>query len=262
MIQRTSIPTYQRLFTLLLQVYRAKQCLQRVTWTGMSRTGGKPNRKHLSYTLRHHLIWFVDELRSYLTDTVFAPATTGLRAQMLRAEGIGEMEDVHARFVDGLVERCLIGPATKPILDAVLSILDLAVGFFDIHQSSGSLSKPSHRSENEPQRSGARRQRKSLTNRRRSARFMLEAVVDFSSDSESHSDSNKSAAQPGLHRRDVELPIFEHSLDSIREGLDRLLPFIVAGLKSLGRAGGEDELSGLAERLALWRRCRQRSGCA
>ncbi|OJD33378.1 gamma-tubulin complex component [Diplodia corticola] len=143
-IQRHSTATYQRVFVLLLQVYRARYVLRtsslwrstaalhRTTTPQNQRAAAAAKHKHLQYHLRHRLLWLADTLHSYLTETVFAASTASLRAALARAADIDEMAAVHAAHVAALEDRCLLAPRLAPLHGALVELLDLCVAFADL----------------------------------------------------------------------------------------------------------------------------------
>ena len=130
-IQRSSIPTYQQVFTFLLQIYRAKYLLQNVYLQNIHKLKGC-NTRQLSYKLRARLIWFADILRSYLTDIITA-STKDMTAAMTKAEDIDDISTIHLKYLARLQEQSLLAENLKPIYNSIISLLDLAVSFHDAH---------------------------------------------------------------------------------------------------------------------------------
>ncbi|KAF9691115.1 hypothetical protein EKO04_010632 [Ascochyta lentis] len=227
-IQRSSMPIYQQFHTLLLQTYRAKYVLQR----------SRPARSHkfgkaaqLAYKLQHRLTWFVDILRSYYTETVVAFTTQDMEAAMDNAADIDEMAQCHIKYVARLQERALLSEDLKPIHNAVLGMLDLGVLFAktvtDVDNSeSGRM--------------------KSSTARRIST--LLQPITSEHSDSEDDEQYGEVVGRSRASTRAAgQNP--QKTLHVIDQEFARLLPFITAGLRSVGRVGAEPMWEQLAERL-------------
>lgn len=122
-IQRSSIPIYQSLSTLLVQIYRVKYLLQRTRL----RAARKPKLPSLFYKLLHNLNWFNDTLRSYITETAIHLTTRAMLSSMQKARDIDEMAQIHIDYMSKLQQRALLSKEVKPIYTAVVEVLDLGV---------------------------------------------------------------------------------------------------------------------------------------
>ncbi|KAF2790415.1 hypothetical protein K505DRAFT_311454 [Melanomma pulvis-pyrius CBS 109.77] len=250
-IQRSSIPVYQQLFTFLLQTYRAKYLLQNIT-LGAIRAAKDPRLVQLSFKLRQRLIWFADILRSYLTETVILLSNENMVAAMSKAEDIDEMSTIHLRYVARLQEQALLSQNLRPIHKAIISLLDLGVLFSDVHsQDAEAKNKKTTTTAQVPSIPKSPGKALSKSSRRKS---VIPAIIeDDSSDSDSadvnddETNEHKSGSRTGL----------EAGLKSIDEQFGKLLPFITAGLRSVGRVGVEPIWEMLAERLE-WDRKKDR----
>lgn len=249
-IQRSSIPVYQQLFTILLQTYRAKYLLQNITLTTI-RAAKDPRLVQLSFKLRQRLIWFTDILRSYLTETVILLSNETMVAAMSKAEDIDEMSTIHLRYVARLQEQALLSQNLRPIHKAIISLLDLSVLFSGVHSQNVEVKKKTTATARIPSMPKSPGKALSKSSRRKS---VIPAIVeDDSSDSDSadekgdETNEHKSGSQTGL----------EAGLKSIDEQFGKLLPFVTAGLRSVGRVGAEPIWEMLAERLE-WDRKKDR----
>ncbi|KAF2125319.1 hypothetical protein P153DRAFT_425751 [Dothidotthia symphoricarpi CBS 119687] len=221
-IQRASIPIYQSLFTFLLQTYRVKYLLQRIHTRNASR---------LTHKLQHRLIWFADMLRSYLTETVIFFTTQDMHAAMQKAEDIDDMAHIHVKYVAKLQERAMLSQELTPIHKAIVQVLDLGVLFEESVTKGGST--PDEVKVPTKKRPGARRKSSAL----------LLIVPDSSSDDEPS--GNEAERVP--KRPTQQSPAT--ALQTIDREFARLVPFITAGLRSVGRVGAESMWEQLAERL-------------
>ncbi|KAJ8106546.1 hypothetical protein OPT61_g9460 [Boeremia exigua] len=226
-IQRSAMPVYQQFHTALLQGYRAKYLLQRVRPTRSHKIESSAN---LVYKLQHRLTWFVDILRSYYTETVVTFTSRDMEAAMEKAEDIDQMADIHVKYVAKLQERALLSSDLKPIHKAVVEILDLSVLFAktltDLDGSSTDRSRPS-------------------APRRKSSALLLDQVQlsDTDDEGEDESASARRSARQSVGRSPRE------ALHMINKEFSRLLPFVTAGLRSVGRVSAEPMWEQLAERL-------------
>ncbi|KAF2177503.1 hypothetical protein K469DRAFT_644338 [Zopfia rhizophila CBS 207.26] len=240
-VQRSSIPVYQQVFTFLLQVYRAKYLLQKMDWKSIPQSK-YPNLTQTSYKLRQRLIWFADILRSYLTETVFAPATDDMTSAMIQAEDIDQMSDIHIKYIARLQEQSLLSRSIKLIQKAIISILDFSVLFADIHSSESRARRtPTQRLAPTP-KSPAKYHPNHPKPRRKS--FAPLIIDDGSSDSADGGDHSDADAESSTDEAD-----FVENLKKIEEQFERLLSFVTAGLRSVSRASSEPVWEMLAERL-------------
>lgn len=234
-IQRSSLPIYQQLFTLLLQTYRAKYLLQRATLPTIQLLS--PHLRQLGYKLRQRLIWFADMVRSYLTETVIAPSFAAMAAALGSAADIDEMADIHMKYVARVQDQALLSEKLRPIHKAVVALLDLATAFAKecahapLPKSSTAKAKAKAKSRDE-------------TTRRRS---VIPDTADEDSDSSNAGvdDDDDDDAMPKPHPQPQTAGLAHTAAE-----FERLLPFVTAGLRSVGRVGAEPVWEMLAERLA------------
>ncbi|KAJ4377622.1 hypothetical protein N0V83_000449 [Neocucurbitaria cava] len=231
-IQRSSIPIYQQLYTFLLQLYRVKYQLQRV----------RPRRTHqtkhpinLTYKLQHRLTWFTDMLRSYLTENVIYFTARDMQTAMKKAQDIDEMSQIHTKYVAKLQERAMLSKDLKPIHKAIVEILDLSVLFAETVGASQSDSD-----------TGLPGQSRIGLRRKNHAR--LSDGDEELSDDDVHDESDEAEATRAATKEKGQRSV-KGTLQKIDEGFARLLPFTTAGLRSVGRVGAEPMWEQLAERL-------------
>lgn len=229
-IQRSSIPIYQQLFTFLLQIYRVKFFLQRARPARNQRT--KQAESQLAYKLQHRLTWFIDTLRSFLTETVIFFTTQDMVTAMEKAENIDEMSRIHNKHVSKLCERATLSRDLKPIHDAILETLDLGVLFAETIISASY--------------EGAAWDKAEKTWKAKKSAVSQHVVKELS-DSEA---SERSESGDGLQvskKTSQQSP--REVLQTIDKDFTRLLPFVIAGLRNVGRVGAEPMWEQLAERL-------------
>jgi gamma-tubulin complex component 5 len=230
-LQRSSIPIYQQLSTFLLQTYRAKYLLQRISPQSIRQITDSRLRQ-LSYKLRQRLIWLADVLRSYLTGTVIDPSFVDMKVAMSKAEDIDEMSAVHMKYVARLQDQALLSENLKPIHSAIISLLDLALSYSQQHARREAVHPKSTR----------RRDTVKESSRRKSV--LLSEIGEHDSDSSNVGDDEESAGSnsPGTAG-------LKEGLERIDREFERLLPFATAGLRSVGRVGAEPVWEMLADRL-------------
>ena len=232
-VQRSAIRIYQQISTFLLQSYRVKYLLQR---TRPLRTShGRDPITLLKHQLRHRLTWFADTLRSYLTETAIFFTTQDMNEFMETAEDIDEMSQVHANYVAKLQERCLLSEDLKPIRKAILEVLELG-GHFTSAVSSTEGSKTLN--ESTQRASEARRKNTTLA---------PDIAETLDSDTDTDTDQGEVGSPHSLEASVQQIP--PAALRKIDSDSARLLHFITAGLRSVGRVGAEPMWEQLAERL-------------
>lgn len=230
-VQRSSIPIYQQISTFLLQTYRVKYLLQR------TRPARLPNLKdhttQLTHKMRHRLTWFADILRSYLTETAIFFTAQEMDKSMEKAEDIDAMAQVHLTYIARLQERALLSKDLKPIHKAFIEILNLGVQF--VQAVAG---KEATKTDG------------GTTNRARPTRRKDLALAHASAElSELETDSDDGHVTSPLPAKPAGQRSLVATLQHIDAEFAKLLHFVIAGLRSVGRVGAEPMWEQLAERL-------------
>jgi gamma-tubulin complex component 5 len=228
-IQRASIPIYQEIFTFLIQIYRVNYLLQRIRIEAT-----KTSRSPLHYKLLHRLTWFADMLRSYLTETVIFFTTQDMKMAVENAADIDEMSQIHAQYVAKLQERALLSKDVKPIHKAIIELLDLGVLFAQTQNPENKYSAVQ------------KTNRKSLARRKSSVPILIEDNITDEDEARDNRSGSESTARPA---KDVASKSPREVLQTVDQEFGRLLPFITAGLRSVGRVGAEPMWEQLADRL-------------
>ncbi|KAI8933249.1 hypothetical protein NX059_009880 [Plenodomus lindquistii] len=232
-IQRSSIPIYQQLFTFLLQVYRVQYLLRHSRPTRQQTLNS--TRSILAGKVQHRLIWFTDILRSYIAETVIFFTTRDMDTAMEKAEDIDEMSQIHVIFVAKLQERALLSKAVKPIHKAIMDVLELGVLFAAAVDDNNATKDSASKAKGKPRK----------LERRKSA--IPIRLLEDESDSDAAEEGN-GPDTPKVEKVTGKLSPPE-MLKKIDEDFGRLLPFVTAGLRSVGRVGAEPMWEQLAERL-------------
>ena len=214
------------MFTFLLQAYRVKFLLQRMQ---LGRSVENNPLASLIYRLRHRFIWLADTLRSYLTETVVAFATLDMETAMEKADDIDEMAQIHVKYVARLQERAMLSNELKPIHKAFVEVLDLGVLFTTTGQHDESVS-----------RADAPGKLRSRSERHVDALELSEDEDEGNGEGESKAATLQSQLHKSSRREKLRMMDGEFS---------RLVSFLTAGLRSVGRVGAEPMWEQLAERL-------------
>lgn len=219
------------MFRLLLQIYRAKYLLRRaaVQYRHLELVISSNRTNHL---VRQRLGWFVDIMLSYVTSTVIGTATVEMHKSIVEAEDIDAMAEVHQKFITRLQLCGLLTKNLSPIHDSIISILDLVVVYADNQAQQLGVSNPKVRASNLGHQSRLHKDRATLYGGDSSDEE--DDGGDYDADSETSSTQEES---------------YDGCLQRIQDEFGQLLNFTVAGLRGVGRAGGESSWEMLAEKL-------------
>ena len=135
-IRPSSKITYQRVFIFLAQVYRAKFLLLRHKLPDCTPQKGTQHL-HQIYSLRTHLLYFVDTLLTHITTMVISVCTARMRHSIAKAEDVDSMVAVHTDYILAVEDQCLLTKKHASLKQAVVSILDLTVLFSDALSHTG-----------------------------------------------------------------------------------------------------------------------------
>lgn len=227
-IQRSSLDTYQRVFTLLLQTYRAKYLLR--LENAMIRHFGADKT---TVNLKQRLTWFADNMQTYVLETVLTPALLHLQERITVAKDLDTLVEVHDHFVEIVERQCLLTKKLKPIHDALISLLDLAVQYHD--------SRDAYlRSQDETSIFDDRMRK--LHQKSESRKGQAKAIREDNADSSDESESDEQREGDFSGNCDDQLA-------RINQEFAQICNFAIAGLRGVSRAGGEACWEMLAERL-------------
>lgn len=170
-----------------------------------------------------------------------------MTSDMEKAQDIDDMSQIHVKYVARLQERALLSKAVTPISNALIAVLDLGVSFAQaIEADRNQQRNPSN------QRPGTLTDKKhrKLAHPAPSAAIPIRQLVQESDSDDANEgpdmppDAEKADGQRAM------LPLAT-TLATVDEAFARLLPFITAGLRSVGRVGAEPMWEQLAERLEM-----------
>ena len=203
-ITPNTIPSYQRIFTFLLQIRRSS------TFLNSSRLSQDIDNEHSSaderalyYSTRGRLLWFTNLLHNYITDIVLEKCTSQMRTQLRKAEDVDEMITIHRKSLKKIEDQALLGRKLGPIHKSIISLLDLSIQLVDARNA--------HIAGKDPEAG--------------------KGQVEWNSDSELEEDSF-------VENVVVEVKYGEE-LRAIRKKYESLVRFVASGLRSVARVGGE-----------------------
>ncbi|KAL9581160.1 MAG: hypothetical protein Q9203_006010 [Teloschistes exilis] len=130
-ISKDTTSVFQNIFTLLLQVKRAKQMLERRFPRSLVSSLVKDKEGSRSILLRLWMLHFVNTILSYLTSIVLSPATADMRQRMAKSDDLDGMITIHRAYAARLCEQCLLSKGDASTLKAIRSLLDVIILFTD-----------------------------------------------------------------------------------------------------------------------------------
>lgn len=131
-IKPDTLPIYQRVGVLLLQLLRAKQLLDRQSFQLGHLELRTTTDQRTSLALRHRFRWFVETLQNYVMKEVLEPTTSKLRSQISKAEDLDSLLDLHAIHMAEVEVSCMLAHQQSSSHQALVSLLDLIVVFSDL----------------------------------------------------------------------------------------------------------------------------------
>ena len=233
-ITKPAILRYQRIAVFLMQIRRAKHTIvQQYAGYAANRTV-QHNAHSLSYALHHNMLWFLNTLYSHLTDFVISTSTLTLQKSLSAAEDVNAMIDAHNAYLSSLEAQLLLSTNLAPLLQAATSLLDLCISFTNLQSiRHSSFSKP------------ARHKRPHNTED--------EDSTDESESDEEESDDDDDNETENNRRIALHDALYDQRLRDTKDQFHRLVGFLAAGLKGIGRVDGQLSWEMLAEKLD-WRR--------
>ncbi len=169
-----------------------------------------------------------------------------MAAAMLKAGDIDDMAAIHITYVTRLQYQALLSENLRPINRAVVQLLDLGVALSDTFIDAAASQKPTRRAKSTAPKSKSNVQPK--LPRRKSVVPIIVESDSSDPDGDQAKDDGETAASKAIRTSG-----FEDGLNHVDGEFERLLPFVIAGLRSVGRVGAEPVWEMLAERLA-WQR--------
>ncbi|KAL3431953.1 Spc98 family-domain-containing protein [Aspergillus tetrazonus] len=263
-ITKDDIAAYQRVSNFLMQIRRAKYSIvkQRLQYLNHDTNQAKGSKgQTLSYAIRHNLLFFLNVFYSHLTGFVISSTTQSLRKSLSTAHDVDAMIAAHRSFMATLEEQCLLSKNLLPLHQATLSILDLCISFADLHAThfqyrplhSDPTRTPRRQAPGKPSKTG-------LSPTPRKIRYEYSYGDEEDTDEEfeevnSESDESDEAIDyiSPPHSASLHESQYFQRLRDIQEQFNRLVAFIAAGLKGVGRVDGQVSWEMLAEKLE-WRK--------
>jgi gamma-tubulin complex component 5 len=257
-ITKDAIQSYQRISTFLMQIRRAKHLIvkQRLKYTNEADEFSEDTSSNaLSYSLRHHMLWFLNTLYSHITDFVISAATESLRKSLSSAKDVDDMIATHRAYMSSLEDQCLLSSNLLPLHQATINLLDLCVYFADIQATRYGDKLFDQRTPTKYAKISQSRNR--LSRRKHRDAFLDDPVHSDDDDDDDDDDTQDESDEDIGNTTGIsfhEAP-YAHRLRDIKGHFDQLIAFLTAGLKGVGRVDGQISWEILAEKLE-WRKRR------
>lgn len=260
-IPKSAIAVYQRIFTFLMQIRRAKYILERQRLRKEDDApegfGVNIGDDGAGYIIRHSLLWLTNTIYSHFTELVIAMSTANMLKALAAATDVEGMIAVHEAYMSSLEQQCLLSENLAPIYKAVISLLDLCVHLADIQSA--------RHGQNQFEKSNRSSSRRKLSRRHGHRRRGFNDFSDSEDDDDNNNndDDDEKYNAEGENNHDgyeydegnttnisfLESPYSER-LSHAKEKFERLLAFVVTGLRAVGRIDGQQSWEMLADRLA------------
>jgi gamma-tubulin complex component 5 len=253
-IKPDTIPTYQRVFTFLLQTRRTSHTLShdRLSKDTLTHTNSSLERAYY-YSLRARLLWFQQILYYYLTAIVLESLSIRLRQDLREAEDVDSMITVHSTFIKMTQDQALLGSKLTVIHKTILKILDLAIKLQDAQTANALASKEAMTKQQElmdlsmgslglhtPKRKPSQPSRYAQKGSRKKRQDYDLSSEDDDDDEGRAEVADFSILSPGSQAGNAELP-FGERLRKMMDEFDRMVRFVASGLRGVARAGGGEE---------------------
>jgi gamma-tubulin complex component 5 len=170
-----------------------------------------------------------------MLQSVIQPATKKMKADIKGSRDVDGISEFHRAFISSLQTRCLLSKNLSPIHNTMVAMLDLAVQFHRL-----CVEEAKTRSFKLPSTVSVRRKRKlkSLAQARTPAE-----------DISSSSDSEKEIVAADYDADSEPVVLAVESPQALLSEFDEHCNSVVAGLRGVSRAGGEESWGMLADRL-------------
>ncbi|KAI9064813.1 hypothetical protein FKP32DRAFT_1675206 [Trametes sanguinea] len=248
---------YSSIFTLVLQIRRAKSVLEKILVRGGLFGRQMDAEMKVFYAMRGRLSWFVNTLLNFITTNVIHTQILKFHQAFREVKSLDDMIRLQNEHLDKLEGRCLLQRNTAALHRAIMSILDMSLHYTDCFVSfagdtTHDISRASLRVVSRRSRHRSRRLRK----QRRDVIGFAQApsllhASDESSDSEEDEEGLDEESLAGRSGREPSFSLgasttasfaedgFLERLDKMSSELDALVRFVRRGVESLAAGTGE-----------------------
>ncbi|XP_067665574.1 gamma-tubulin complex component 5-like isoform X2 [Haliotis asinina] len=138
---------YNQIFSFLLQVKRAKYCLEQLRFFDLKKEDilksihlsqyeeedtTRNTRIHRMQLLRFRLLYFVNSLHNYIMTRILQSTGLEFQSDIEASVDLDQIIAAHNSYVSKIHERCLLHPKVAFLREAVLKVLNLILSFHKI----------------------------------------------------------------------------------------------------------------------------------
>jgi gamma-tubulin complex component 5 len=234
------ISSYQRVFTFLFQIRRSSHILsrQRLIDDVLTHTSSSDERA-LYYSLRTRLIWFTQTVYYYLTSLVIEPNSLKMREKLKDSEDVDSMIEVHATYINSIIDQVLLGSKLELIHKMILKILDLAIKLEDAQATNAAANKQTM--EHQQEMMDLSMASIGLHTPQKRPRKISKMEEDSSSDEDNEKEIDVDLSILSSKYDNAGNEAYVEKLRNMRADFDRLSRFVASGLRGVARAGRGDE---------------------
>ncbi|KAI1796107.1 Spc98 family-domain-containing protein [Ganoderma leucocontextum] len=244
---------YSSIFTLVLQIRRAKSVLERILVRGGLAAGKQLDAEmKVFYAMRGRLSWFVNTLLNFITTNVLHTQILKFHEAFREAKSFDDMIRLQNEHLDKLEGRCLLQKNTVALHRAIMSILDMSLHYTECFVSfagdtTHDISRASLVSRHRHRSRRLRKQRRNV--------IAFSDASSFLHDSEDVSSDEEGLDEESLAGHSGREPSFSFGastttasftedgflarLDKMSSELDALVRFVRRGVESLAAGASE-----------------------
>lgn len=242
-IDGKSMSAYRRIALVLMQIRRARYCLERTGYLSVmtSPIDDEATQEDQTFAqiLAFTLLSFLSALYDCLTVSVMQPLGQTMRHDMEEALTVDDMINVHKEYIERLECACLAASNLKVFQQSLITILDICIRFSDLVSNSARTTNGDSDAEAGSFTSAVSRHRQKCGD-------------DLEPDSDGdEGDKQLAEGYSSFIFLDDDTSVIKE-LRKLGVQYQRQLRFLVAGLKGVGKAGQQvQDLVTLADRLSL-----------
>ncbi|XP_021343427.1 gamma-tubulin complex component 5-like isoform X1 [Mizuhopecten yessoensis] len=141
---------YNQVFSFLLQIKRAKYCLDELRFFDLEKEDilqsksrdeellaldeelPSSARVHRVHVLRMRLLFFVNSLHNYIMTRILHSTGLEFQTELQKAEDLDQIIKIHNDYIHKIHERCLLHSKVKFLKEAVMKVLNLILTFHNL----------------------------------------------------------------------------------------------------------------------------------
>ncbi|KAI9277744.1 Spc98 family-domain-containing protein [Umbelopsis sp. AD052] len=116
-LRRSTLQEYRKISTFVLQIKRAKRLMENLSvFKGRFQNAREGNNESMAkfYSVRLRLIWFVNNIHSYILTTILHSETVQFQQKLSTLVNVDDIVLQHDDYVRKIVDRCLLNEKVSP----------------------------------------------------------------------------------------------------------------------------------------------------